>query len=239
MHRDYDFLSFNTNSFPIQNELTKNDYVIVAGDFGYVWYGGENVAETNPGYEIPPGHKSEIGTDDYLMEWFDESNFTTLFVDGNHENHALLDTFPVEEWHGGKIHRIKPSVIHLMRGQVFEIDGKNIFTMGGASSTDKEYRKENVSWWERELPSPEEYEEARHNLERHNNCVDYIITHCISTRVMYDMGRIRAVDTLTDFLTEIDMTVDYKHWYFGHFHDDVEIDDKHTMLYLRVLELKG
>lgn len=63
------------------------------------------------------------------MEWFDESNFTTLFVDGNHENHALLDTFPVEEWHGGKIHRIKPSVIHLMRGQVFEIDGKNIFTM--------------------------------------------------------------------------------------------------------------
>ena len=34
MHRDYDFLRFNTNSFPIQNELTKNDYVIVAGDFG-------------------------------------------------------------------------------------------------------------------------------------------------------------------------------------------------------------
>lgn len=52
------------------------------------------------------------------------------------------------------------------------------------------------------------------------------------------MGRMRAVDKLTDFLTEIDMTVDYRHWYFGHFHDDVEVDGKHTLLYQNVVELK-
>lgn len=40
-------------------------------------------------------------------------------------------------------------------------------------------------------------------------------------------------------LPEIDMTVDYKHWYFGHFHDDVEVDDRHTLLYQNVVELKG
>lgn len=34
----------------------------------------------------------------------------------------ILDSYPVEEWHGGKVHFIKPSVIHLMRGQVFDID---------------------------------------------------------------------------------------------------------------------
>ena len=237
-HGDYDIEKLNTHNFPVQKELTKEDYLIIAGDFGCVWYGGKNIEKPNPGYEIPPRHRAEVGKDEYLLKWYNDKNFTTLFIDGNHENHALLDTFPVEEWHGGKIHRIKPSVIHLMRGQVFEIAGKTFFTMGGASSTDKEYRTENVSWWARELPSAEEYEEARHNLQLHNNSVDYIITHCISTKVMYQLGRMRAIDTLTDFLTEIDMTVDYKHWYFGHYHVDLEVDDKHTRLYQNIVELK-
>ena len=26
----------------------------------------------------------------------------------------------VELWHGGKVHKVRPSVIHLMRGQVFD-----------------------------------------------------------------------------------------------------------------------
>ena len=70
------------------------------------------------------------------MDWLDCKSFTTLFVDGNHENFDRLYEYPVEEWHGGKVHKIRPSVIHLMRGQIFEIEGKSIFTFGGASSHD-------------------------------------------------------------------------------------------------------
>ena len=67
-----------------------------------------------------------------------------------------------------------PYVIHLMRGQIYDIEGLKIFTFGGASSHDKEYRIENVSWWRRELPDVFEMDEARENLERVDNKVDLI-----------------------------------------------------------------
>jgi hypothetical protein len=47
-----------------------------------------------------------------------------------------LAKFPVDEWHGGKVQYITPSILHLMRGQVFEIGGHSFFTMGGASCHD-------------------------------------------------------------------------------------------------------
>ena len=143
-HGIIDWGKINTSRFPEQKDLTKDDYLIVLGDFGGVW-----------------GDKDQ---DRYIQKTYGERNFTTLFIDGNHENHDLLDSYPVEEWHGGKVHRITDSILHLMRGQVYEIDGLTFFTMGGAESTDKAWRKEGVSWWAREMPSEEEYEEAEKSL---------------------------------------------------------------------------
>lgn len=95
----------------------------------------------------------------------------------------------------------------LERGQVFELGGKRIFAMGGASSHDirdgilepddplfqKKFQRLNAqgalfrinhrSWWEEELPSEEEYEEARANLEKAGWAVDYIVTHCAPTSI--------------------------------------------------------
>ena len=62
--------------------------------------------------------------------------YTTAFVLGNHENYDAYKDYPKEEWHGGQIQRIRPSVLHLMRGQVYELNGRKFFTMGGASSHD-------------------------------------------------------------------------------------------------------
>ncbi len=91
--------------------LTKNDYVIIAGDFGAVWEKETLEEDLKPYRDLP---------------------FTVLFVDGNHENFDLLNSYPVEIWNGGKVHKIKSNIIHLMRGQVFEITGKTFFTFGGA-----------------------------------------------------------------------------------------------------------
>ena len=91
----------NMDSFPEQREMSKDDYVIILGDFG-IW-------------RDSPQQR-------WYLNWLEERNFTTLFIDGNHENYDILDSYPVEEWHGGKVHFIKPSIIHLMRGQVFDID---------------------------------------------------------------------------------------------------------------------
>lgn len=196
-------------------ELTKDDYVIIAGDFGAVWDSKTLAADLKPYTELP---------------------FTVLFVDGNHENFDLLETFPVVEWQGGKVHKLKPDIIHLMRGQVFEIEGKTIFTFGGATSIDKFMRREGLSWWKQELPTYEELDEGIANLKKHNNKVDYIITHSCSERaLMYPQIRNSATLKLScpesQMLSYIEETAEYKHWYFGHFHIDAELSDKYTVLY--------
>lgn len=43
-HGDYDIAKLNTHNFSTQEELSKDDYFIIAGDFGCVWLGGTNIA---------------------------------------------------------------------------------------------------------------------------------------------------------------------------------------------------
>ncbi|MGN1061438.1 MAG: metallophosphoesterase, partial [Candidatus Coproplasma sp.] len=200
-HGDIDFNKLKI--FARKNpEITINDYVIICGDFGAVWDERTLRRDLMPYTMLP---------------------FTVLFVDGNHENFDLLSTYKVEEWHGGKIHRIKPNIIHLMRGQVFEIDGKTFFTFGGATSVDKWARQERISWWKQEMPSFEELDEGIANLKRYNNKVDYIITHsCGERALMYPPLRTRSFQMgrypENQMLSYFEDTIDYKHWYFGHYH---------------------
>lgn len=203
-------------------ELTKDDYVIIAGDFGGVWDNKTLAADIKPYTELP---------------------FTVLFVDGNHENFDLLETFPVEEWHGGKVHKIRPDVIHLMRGQIFEIEGKTFFTFGGATSIDKFMRREGISWWAQELPTFEELDEGVANLKRVGGKVDYIITHSCGERALtYPQIRIAAgIKTAcpeSHILSNFEDFVDFKHWYFGHFHIDARLSDKYTALYHEVVRIE-
>lgn len=237
-HGEIDTGKLSNRNFTTHKELTKDDYLIITGDFGCCWYGDKNIETTNPGYEVPPRHRTFVGKDYYMLDWYQSKNFTTLFVDGNHENHKLLNTFPVEEWNGGLVHRIRPTVIHLMRGQVYTIDGKKFFAMGGAKSSDIERRTPDASWWEEELPSEEEIQTAIANLDKHNWKVDYVITHCCGNTMLNKFDtRHYKTDVLTDFLEEIDQKLDYKMWYFGHHHIDEQLDDKHKALYRDIVEI--
>ena len=216
-HIPIDIEKLNTTNFSEQKEMTKNDYVIICGDFGGVW--------------------NNSNEDKYWLKWLNEKNFTTLFIDGNHENFDLLNFYPIEKWNGGKVHSIMPSVIHLMRGQVFNIDGLKFFTMGGAESHDKHLRKENISWWSQELPNRQEMQEGIDNLEKNNWRVDYIITHCAPTSVLYEINPYFEKDSLTRYLDFISVSTEYKKHYFGHYHIDKEIDDKSICLYDNIVKL--
>ena len=108
-HGSLDIHKLNTVNFH-QKDLSKQDYVVILGDFELLW--------------------NNSGKDKYWLDWLNKKNFTTLFVDGNHENFDLLNSFEVDTWCGGKVHHIRNSIFHLMRGQVFSIDGYTIFTMG-------------------------------------------------------------------------------------------------------------
>ena len=155
--------------------------------------------------------------------------YTIAFVDGNHEHFGNLNSFPIEEYWGGKVHFLRrKNIIHLMRGQVYSIPVQNetrkIFTFGGGNSVDKEGRIEGRTWFPEEMPNEEEYNEAWINLEKHNNCVDYIMTHTCCTEALENLKRYLhrrygfEEFYLNDFLQKTHLKCQYKHWYFGHMH---------------------
>lgn len=232
--------------YKIGIKLTEEDYVIVCGDFGLCW--------------------ADDKTYQYDCKNFEQKPYTILWVQGNHENYDMIEKYPIEQWHGGKVrHIIRDKVILLERGQVFEINGKLFFTFGGASSHDIQggilnrndsdflYKKRKAigrglpfriiheSWWPQEMPNEEEMEEGRYNLKKVDYKVDYVITHCCSSRMQSaldkDPARIYENDILTDYLEEIEDRLEYKHWYFGHYHMDQCIDEKHTLLYKDIVEI--
>ena len=201
--------------------LTKEDYLIVSGDFGGVWYEKTLDEDLKPYEELP---------------------FTVLFVDGNHENFDLLNSFPVETWHGGKIHRIRPHILHLMRGQIFEIEGKTFFTFGGGTSIDKYMRREGVSWWRQEVPSYAEFDEAVTNLSRCGHRVNYVITHSCDEKSLYTPLLSTVSKSMTVYpdnvmLMEFERTIEYDHWYFGHYHLDGYVSDRKTALYQDIVQI--
>ena len=203
------------------NLLSKEDYLIIAGDFGAIW------------------NKNTLDRDLY---YYTKLPFMVLFVDGNHENFDILNSYPITIWNGGKIHKIKDNVIHLMRGQIYTLEGNTIFTFGGGTSIDKYRRCEHRSWWKEEIPSIEELEEAKENLLKYNNQVDYIITHSIDTKALYSpnlyvYGNKCEAFIDNEMLDYFEENIKYKHWYFGHYHIDSKINDKKTCLYNNVIEL--
>lgn len=237
-----DFSRFTEENFPIQSEMTKDDYVIICGDFGGVWISEE-----------------ESSREKNALDWLDNKSFTTLFVDGNHENYTRLYNYPIEEWKGGKVHKIRDSVLHLMRGEIFDIDNKKIFAFGGARSHDiqdgilnldeeekiYEYRKRGAyfrirdfSWWDLELPTNQEMENGIENLEKINYKVDYIISHCCPTSIQALINSTYKRDILTDYLQQISEKCTFKRWYFGHYHDYKQINSQFTLLYEDIVPLE-
>ena len=213
------FPRLNTKIFPDQKHLTKDDYVIICGDFGVIWNGTK--------------------TEKYLLDDLQERNFTTLFVDGNHEDFDRLNAYPVETWHGGKVHKVRPNVIHLMRGQVFHLQGKTFWTFGGARSHDirdgvlevgdpriKEWNKDHfklfrvnhVSWWAEEMPNSKEMAEGLSNLEKENFKVDFIITHAPPASVARAMYC--DTDEFENYLQDVMNRTEVDKWFCGHMHPE-------------------
>ena len=244
-----DFFKLTRAAFPEQKDMTKDDTVIICGDFGGVWYEDD--------------YFDELKIENKRLDMLDDKPFTTVFVDGNHENFNRLEKLPVKEWNGGKVHVVRPSVLHLMRGEVFEIEVKKFFAFGGASSHDirdgviemdtegkweetaklwwyqnKMFRIKDLTWWEQELPTQEEMDNGLLNLAKHGNKVDFIISHCASSSVasVFSAGLYKP-DILTDYLEKVCTITDFEHHFFGHYHDNCRIMGNHNMLYEQIVRI--
>ena len=103
--------------------LGKEDIIIILGDFGVGFFDGKQWPE------------------EMFYDYLAEQDYTVLFIDGNHENFNMLKSYPIEAWNGGKAQFIRKNVIHLMRGELYGIEGKNTF----ASAEDSPWTKTTVS----------------------------------------------------------------------------------------------
>ena len=245
-----EFQKLSTTSFPEQKEMTKDDIVIICGDFGAVW-----------------NADGAGSSEKYWLKWLDEKPFTTVFVDGNHENFDRLNTeFEVVDFHGGKAHKLNSSVYHLMRGEVFEFDGKRFFAFGGAQSHDindgilsekdfrtkdefretirqwnkrkKKFRVEHISWWKEELPSDAEIQNAENNLAKIDYKVDYVIAHCAPHTIVSNLFQWCAEpNKLTMYFEDLASRLQYRSWFFGHYHDDRKIIGKFILLYDQIVKI--
>lgn len=204
-----------------EGEFTKDDYLIICGDVGVCGFSASDERETKNFLKNLP--------------------VTVLFVDGNHENFEILNSYAVDTWCGGKVHFIDNDIIHLMRGQIFEIDGTRFFTFGGAYSIDRSERVEGSTWFVEEIPSSEEYDEGWANLENADFSVDYILSHTGPRDVAAEMGYGEFSNEeveLRKYLQRVAENTDFTAWYFGHFHDDTEVEDMFFCLFDEIVVIE-
>jgi len=158
---------------------------------------------------------------------------------------------------------IRKNIIHLMRGQVFTVEGLRFFTFGGGQSHDIQagilsrsdpdfavkkrrldremalYRIDRESWWKEELPSEEEMAEGLKNLEKVGNQVDVVISHSAPSSIVDIFSRgFYAHDILTDYLESVRKQISFKAWFFGHYHENQMIGQKFIMLYENIIDLQ-
>ena len=211
---------FSGKNFPYGKDLTKDDIIIVAGDFGLIWSNEPSKSEK------------------YYLKWLQDRPWTTCFIDGNHENHPRLLDLPTEKKWDGTVGVVRDGIYHLRRGEIYNIYGNSIFCMGGALSWDKARRKEFLSWWSEEVPNHTEMEHALINLEKHNWTVDFIITHTVPKTITKIVGlKGDKKDATCDFLEHISQTIkSYKAWYAGHMHIDKDIG-RFRILYYDIVDL--
>lgn len=200
-------------------KLKKGDTLIVCGDFGFIWDGGEE-EEKN-------------------LKKLSKKKYTILFVDGTHENFDLLAKYPVTEWNGGRVQQICDHVYHLMRGQVYTLEGKKFFTFGGGESSEKQMRIEAGKWWECEMPTIDEMREGVGNLRAVDMKVDYIITHEPAPRVVYSSaGTKENANQLEAFFEQLSKQVRFTKWFFGSIHIDRKITSKNVAVFNEIVPVE-
>lgn len=200
--------------------VTKSDNLVILGDVACCWDGKAHDKKVRKAlHDLPP---------------------TVLWLDGNHENFDLIECLPIADWHGGKVqYVIKDDIIHLMRGQIYNIEGKTFFTFGGGNSIDRIWRTPGLSWWPQEMPSMEEYDEGIRSLKMADYKVDYILSHTCPRSIA---GKLvlylqSGEEELQRYFEDITDEVQFNDWYFGHWHMDMDIGKFHA-LYDNVVKLE-
>lgn len=202
--------------------LKKGDFLIVCGDFGFVWDGSAREKQ--------------------ILKKIGRKRFYTLFVEGCHENYDLLEKYPEEDFCGGRVRVISDRLMCMKRGSIFNIQGKTLFAFGGGQTKEIEIRRESKTWWERELPTPDEVNFGKKNLEKCGNKVDYIVTHEPPASVKEFLNfEVRQISYMHTFFDTVKDECEFRKWFFGKVHKNKLIPPKYQCLFedVEVIKTEG
>ena len=216
-HGDYKI--FSQKKF---KNIKDGDTLIICGDFGFIWNGDSKEKK--------------------VLDKLAKKKYNICFVDGTHENFTLLNKYPVVSFAGGMAHKIRDNIFHLMRGQIFEIEGERIFTMGGGESPDIDIREGNANWSNDEIPNRDEMREGANNLEKYKFTVDYIITHEPAQKIKNFLklkdNEPLLVSGLNDYFQELSSSCDYTRWFFGSLHEDKFVSSSQVAVFRNLVNLR-
>ena len=203
----------NICSFDKNSPLTKEDVIIVLGDFGANYFFNYR--------------------DKIFKEKLKEYKATFFIIRGNHEERPSIcrslnppgwkkeQFFENDVWVETNFPYIKYAMDYPC---IYKIHGHKTLIIPGAYSVDKFYRLANHwGWFEDEQLSTEEQNIGRKIVEEQKEC-DIILSHTCPTIFEPTDLFLSTVDqslvdrTMERYLTEIESKLDYKLYMWGHFH---------------------
>ncbi len=200
------------------SKLKKGDVLIITGDFGFIW----------------DNSKSELKA----IKKLSKKKFTILFVEGVHENFELLNKYEKCEIFGSKALKIADNIYCLLKGEIYTIDKKQIFALGGGAVDDIFENADPDPLKCPSLPTDDELKYAVDNLQKNDKKVDLIITHEAPASVKRLIRRDSTINDLNIFLDTLLHNVWYDKWYFGSLHTDRVVSKNMECVYQEVIKVK-
>ena len=210
-------------------KLDANDNILILGDAGLFWRKDQEDAK-------------------YWIELYEkECNGVHLYwIDGNHENFDIIKSWNCDN---KSVYNNSEHIHYCPRGFETFIDidcgdhikARKALFLGGADSIDKFRRTKHLTWWEDETISEED-------IKNITGSYYYIFTHtCDMTTFndyILDLCTISGLDqskidhSSEEKLDKLFKNILFEEHYFGHFHTNKKLNNKHTCLFEDFIELK-
>ena len=94
-----------------------------------------------------------------------------------------------------------------------------------------------VSWWTQEQPGNEAEAQVMQAASDNGYSADFIFTHEAAVSDYTLLGH-REPTRINYFLEEMKAKVQYRHWFFGHYHDNVNLPgNREHLIYEQIIRI--
>ena len=198
-------------------DLTRQDIIVILGDVG-------------ANYDVGP-------RDEWMKGVLAGISPTILCIHGNHE--ARPETVPgyvEKQWNGGSVfvQPEYPNLLFAKDGEIYSLNGKRCFAIGGAYSVDKHIRLvRRWAWFPDEQPS--EQIKAYVEQQLSENQIDVVFSHTCPEQYkpvecfLPGIDQSEVDDSTERWLGELEQSINYSAWYCGHWHINKRIAKMHFL----------